>query len=35
MKERENELRKLVEQLKKDKEENNYQIHILQQGLLL
>lgn len=32
LKEREVELRKLVEQLKSEKEENNHQISILQQG---
>lgn len=32
MKERETELRKLVEQLKKEKDENSYQMHLLEQG---
>lgn len=32
MRERETELRKLIEQLKKEKEENSHQISLLQQG---
>lgn len=32
MKERETELRKLVEQLKKDKEDSSYQMRVLEQG---